>query len=110
LGHVIKEGNIHPATNKMDQIKNWKTPQTLKEVQHFLGLVDHLRNFLPDITRFTNPLANCCAGNSPFQWTPLLDVCLNKVKDTILNAAILSPIDPNNPDPICVICDALTGE
>jgi hypothetical protein len=109
LGHVIDGGNIHPATDKMDQIRNWKTPKTLKEVQRFLGLVNYLRNFLPDIAKFTNPLANCCSSTAVFHWSPLLDVCFNRVKEIVANAPILSPIDPDNSDPIWVICDASTS-
>lgn len=109
LGHIIEGGSIHPASDKMDQIKNWKTPRTLKEVQRFLGLVNYLRSFLPDIAKFTTPLANCCAGNASFEWTPLRDICFNHVKQIVANAPILSPIDASNPEPIWVICDASTS-
>jgi hypothetical protein len=49
LGHMIDEHGLHADSNKMARIREWKTPRNYHEVQRFLGLVQYLAHFLPDI-------------------------------------------------------------
>jgi RNase H-like domain found in reverse transcriptase len=51
------------------------------------------------------PLAGCVRPNHPFEWTPLLDKCLQSIKALACKVPILRPVDPKNPDPIWVITD-----
>nr|GFC52226.1 retrotransposon protein, putative, Ty3-gypsy subclass [Tanacetum cinerariifolium] len=38
LGHVVKSEGIHVDPNKIEAVKNWKTPKTPTEIRSFLGL------------------------------------------------------------------------
>ena len=42
LGHVINDKGIHPESDNMQRIQEWRTPQNYNEVQKFLGLVQYL--------------------------------------------------------------------
>ena len=56
LGHVIDDKGIHAESEKMQCIQEWRTPQNYNEVQKFLGLVQYLAQFMPDVMVYTTPL------------------------------------------------------
>jgi hypothetical protein len=71
LGHLIDDQGLHADTDKMARVRNWRTPRNLKDVQRFLGLVQYLAHFMPDVTAYTGPLSVICRNGQPFYWKPL---------------------------------------
>ena len=63
LGHVIDNNGIHAELDKMWQIREWKIPQNSNEVQKFLGLVQYLALYMPDIMAYTTPLSGLVQNN-----------------------------------------------
>ena len=83
LGHVIDNNGIHAELDKMQQIREWKfprIPQNDNKVQKFLGLVQYLALYMPDITAYTTLLSGLAQNNQTFQWTLLLDKCFQSIK------------------------------
>src|SRR6266481_2706181 len=105
LGHVITNVGIQACTDKMQKIWDWQQPCNYHDVQQFLGLIQYLAHFLPDITAYTSPLSTCTCNSKLFLWTPLLDKCFESIKTLTCRAPILKPIDASHPEPIWVICD-----
>ena len=56
LGHMIDEKGLHVDADKMAKICDWNRLHNFKAIQSFLGLVQYLAHFLPDITSYTGPL------------------------------------------------------
>ena len=106
LGHVIDEKGLHADADKMAKIRNWHTPRNYHEVQRFLGLVQYLAHFLPDILAYTGPISVMEKNGRPFFWTPLHDKCFQMIKAICCRTPILRPIDHDRDEPIWVICDA----
>ena len=57
LGRVIDDKGIHAKSDKMQRIREWRIPQNYNKVQKFLGLVQYLALYMPDITVYTTPLS-----------------------------------------------------
>jgi len=105
LSHIIDNQGIHADADKMQCIHEWRQPQTFNDVQHFLGLVQYLAHYMPDVTAYTTPLAGCVGNNRPFEWMPPLNKCFKTIKALAYWALILKPLNADNPDPIWVITD-----
>ena len=75
------------------------------DVQCFLGLVQYLAHYMPDISTYTTLLLGCVRNSHPVEWMPLLEKCFESIKILACKAPILKPIDNDNPDPIWVITD-----
>lgn len=58
LGYVIKDGSIFPALSKTEAIENFEIPQTIKDLRSFLGMVNHLQSFIPNLAQKTETLRN----------------------------------------------------
>ena len=103
LGHIIDDWGIHADADKMQHIRDWRHPRTFNNVQCFLGLVQYLAHYMPDISTYTTPLSGCIRNSCPFEWMPLLEKCFETIKTLACKAPILKSIDYDNPDPIWVI-------
>ena len=105
LGHVIDDKGIHAESDKMQRIREWRAPQNYNEVQKFVGLVQYLAQFMPDIMAYTTPLSGSAHNNRAFQWTPLLDKCFESIKAMASRMPILKPVDFSLNEPVWVITD-----
>ena len=90
----------------MQWIREWRIPQNYNEVQKFLGLVQYLALYMPDITAYTTPLSRLAQNNRTFQGTPLLDKCFQSIKAIAMQSPILKPVDFNKNEPVWVITDS----
>jgi hypothetical protein len=66
LGHIIDDNGIHPDVDKLQRIRDWRTPRNYLDIQQFVGLVNYVANFLPDVTAYTAPL-QAMTQNQPLQ-------------------------------------------
>ena len=106
LGHVIDDNGIHARLDKMRCIREWRVPQNYNEVQKFLGLVQYLALYMPDITAYITLLSGSAQNNQTFQWTHLLDKCFQNIKVIATLSPILKPVDFNKNEPVWVITDS----
>ena len=87
-------------------------------MQRFLGLVQYLAHFMPDVSAYTGPLAAIQKNTHLFLWKPMHQVqeaeselisgfvCMDNIKVLACKVPILRPIDPSRDEPIWLICDA----
>ena len=83
LGHVIDDNGIHAKLDKMWWIREWRIHRNYNEVLKFLGLVQYLALYVPDIMVYTTLLSGLAQNNQTFQWTPLLDKCFQSISNAI---------------------------
>ncbi|RDB19217.1 Transposon Ty3-G Gag-Pol polyprotein, partial [Hypsizygus marmoreus] len=106
LGHIIDDQGIHPDADKLSRIREWRVPRTYNDVQRFVGLVNYLGNFLPDISAYTGPLMSMTQNGTPFYWRPIHQRCFDMIKRICCRTPIIRPIEPKTDEPIWLICDA----
>ena len=80
LGHIIDDHGVHADADKMSRIRNWRTPWNLNEVQQFVGLVEYLAQFMPDISAYTMLLTGIQRNGHPFQWRDIHETCFQTIK------------------------------
>ena len=106
LGHLIDDRGLHADSDKMIRIRDWPVPKNYHDVQRFLGLVQYLAHFMPDVSAYTGPLSSMMRNGQVFFWRPLHQKCFEEIKLLACKSPILRPIDPNHPDPIWLVTDA----
>lgn len=109
LGHIIDNRGLHADMDKMARIREWRTPRDYGDIQRFLGLVQYLAHFMPDVSSYTGPLSAITGNGHLFEWRPIHQSCFESIKRLACRAPILRPIDPTMDEPIWVICDASTS-
>jgi hypothetical protein len=58
LEHVVCKDGIKPNPKVIESVKNWKTPETVKEVQKYLGLCSYYRRYVPQFSEKASPLSS----------------------------------------------------
>ena len=96
LGHMIDDNGIHTDTDKMDKIRNWKTPRNYNEVQRFVGMVNYVSNFLPNVTTYTGPLMSMTKNGAPFFWRPIHKKCFQMIKTICCKTPVIKPVRTTN--------------
>jgi hypothetical protein len=59
LGHVITPDGIKPNPKKIEAIKKFPIPKTVKDIKSFLGLRGYYRRFIKNFGKITKPLKKC---------------------------------------------------
>ena len=106
LGHIIDDQGIHPNIAKLNRIQEWHIPRTYKNIQWFVGLVNYISNFLPDISAYMGLLMAIMQNGSPFQWQPLHQRCFEMIKHICSETPVIKLIDPSKEDCIWLIFNA----
>ena len=53
LGHIISQNAVKPGCDKIDVIKRFPIPQTVKQLKSFLGTIEYYRRFFPKMSDLT---------------------------------------------------------
>jgi hypothetical protein len=97
LGHIISHNEIRMDPKKLSAVKDWKKPESVKEVQAFLGFANYYRKFLQNFGKLAAPLTELTKKDRPFIWKPDIQDAFDKIKDLILSEPVLKMFDPTRP-------------
>lgn len=62
LGHVISENGIKPDPDKVEAIKKYSLPTSVRDIRAFLGLAEWYRRFIPRFSVVAQPLSDLTEG------------------------------------------------
>ena len=69
-GVMLSADGVKPDPRKIDAIKNLQEPMTEALLQSFLGIVNYLSRFSPNIAKMTSNLRALLKKNTEFLWLP----------------------------------------
>ena len=95
LGHVIDSQGICPDPNKVSAIKYFGTPTNFSDVRRFLGMVNHLSKFSPDLATITQPMRELLVRDNVWIWGEPQERSFQKVKNMLSATPVLALFDPN---------------
>src|ERR1700744_5619640 len=68
LGHIIDDEGLKALPEKIARIEAWTTLRNKKQLQEFLGVVNYISQFIPNLATITAPLTSL-TGTEEFVWT-----------------------------------------
>lgn len=90
LGHIIMEGGIKANPKKIEVIKNFPRPTTVKHIQSFLGLCNYFRRYVQDYAKISKPLSSLLKKEQPFIWTSTQQQAFDKLKEALAEQVVLA--------------------
>ena len=88
---------IKPDPNKVKAIKDWPIPLNVKELQSFLGSVNYLSHFVPELSSLTTPLQPLVKTNTDFIWLQSHTEAFEWIKNAISYDCLLQFCDVSCP-------------
>jgi len=99
LGYIIGRYGIKMSTGKVEAVLSWKTPNSLTEVQSFLGFANFYRRFIKDYSRVARPLTELTKKEigKNWSWNEEAGAAFRELKHRFTTAPILAHFDPTQP-------------
>ncbi|UYV66504.1 K02A2.6-like, partial [Cordylochernes scorpioides] len=93
LGHYIDEHGIKADEKKVKAIAEMKPPTDVHGVQRFMGMVNFLGRFVPNLAEITKPLNDLRKKDVSFIWGSPQKKAFEKVKDLLASDRVLASFD-----------------
>ena len=90
LGHIVSESGVATDPNKVQSVKDWPVPKSIKDVRSFLGLTSYYRKFILKYADKAKPLYKVTEKNQKFVWTEECQQSFEELKTTLISAPILA--------------------
>ena len=107
LGHIISSEGTRADPSKTDTITKMSVPQSLTELRGFLGMVNYLDKFTPNLAEVTIPLQALLEKDVVFNLQKPQLNAIEKFKSLITSGPILKIFNPDLPTRLKI--DASSG-
>jgi hypothetical protein len=97
LGHIVNASGLSADTRKTSAIDNFPEPTTVNELQRFMGMVNQLGKFVPDLAVTTEPMRQLLRKDTQWCWGESQQRSFQNVKDLLTSTSILAHYDPKRP-------------
>ncbi|CAI7867103.1 unnamed protein product [Closterium sp. NIES-54] len=97
LGHILSAEGVEIATKKITTIQAWHAPTNLTELQSFLGFVNYVRLFVPDMAKLTAPLTDRLRKGVEYTWGEKEQAAFSSLKQILCSPLVLYIADPHRP-------------
>ncbi|GJP61476.1 hypothetical protein CLOP_g18631 [Closterium sp. NIES-67] len=97
LGHVISINGVKIDPKKIATIQDWKPPANLRELQSFLGFVNYVRRFIPNMAEVTSPLTDLLKKGKFYEWGGEQQAAFDQLKLFLTTPPVLRIADPHRP-------------
>ena len=83
LGHTVSTSGVRKTEEYIKKVVEFPRPQTVKQLQEFLGLINFQRKFVKSCSEIQKPLSALTAGkgSTQLQWTTEMIESFNQLKD-----------------------------
>lgn len=89
LGHRLSAEGIKPARDKVLAVKRFREPKTVEEVRSFLGLVNYVGKFIPNLASTSEPLRQLIKKETRFEWNEVHQSSFNTLKQHLSSETTL---------------------
>jgi len=104
LGHIVTQEGVKPNPNKIQAIKDFPCPKTIREIKSFLGLLGYYRKFIKDFAKITKPITRQLKGKKSIVIDDEFRKAVEISKNLLCNDPIL--IFPDFTKPFTLTTDA----
>jgi hypothetical protein len=89
LGHIVGKVGFRVDPKKIEEMKDWPHPKTIKILCGFLGLTCYYRKLVQNYGKIAVPLTALLKNNS-FTWIPAIDQAFQDFKEDMCTIAFLA--------------------
>ncbi|KAH7556717.1 reverse transcriptase [Bipolaris maydis] len=97
LGFIISTEGVKMNPKKIQTVQEWPKPNTVKDVQSFLGFANYYRKFIKDYSKITAPLTEITKKEIGFKWEQEHQEAFDRIKQIFLEAPVLEMYSPQRP-------------
>jgi len=69
LGHIVSRNGVSTDPDKTSKVSNWLVPNSVQDVQRFMGLASYYCRFVGDLLAISRPLQQLTEWGRKLTWT-----------------------------------------
>ena len=97
VGHLLTKDGLKPDPEKIRAVQAMTKPSNTKELKIFLGFIQYLAKFLPNMADVSAPLRKLLEKNTVWHWEKQQEDSFQQLKRMATSAPVLSYYDPKKP-------------
>ena len=109
LGMIIGQGKVEMDPKKLDAIRSWKPPTSIKAIRSFMGFANFYRKFISNFSNINAPLNLLTRKNEPWIWTRLQQNTFDTLKQIFSSTPVLLIPDVTCPFTVMTNASPLTA-
>lgn len=102
LGHVLSSEGLKLDPSRVEDILAIEAPQCRKQLKTFLGMINFVSRFIPNLSEATAPLRDLLKEDAAWVWTDSQQKSFEALRNALVNAPVLSFFDPKLPATLSV--------
>ena len=95
MGHIISKDGLQTDPEKVKAIAEFPPPTNVEQLCHFLGMVNYLAQYVPNLTTMAHPLFNLLKHDVSWQWSSSQEDAFTNVQHAITSTPTLHFFDPS---------------
>ena len=98
LEYIVRKDGVTMSKKKVESILSWKAPQSVKDVQIFIGFENFCRRFIENYSKVCKPITDTLRTKGDKQlwfWGPEEDKAFEELKQRFTLAPILAHLYPD---------------
>ncbi|RXN16535.1 dynein heavy chain axonemal [Labeo rohita] len=95
VGHILTAEGLKPDNGKVRAIQNMPEPQDKAALMRFLGLLQYLSKFIPNMSDLSAPLRKLLEGDVAWHWETEQQRSFERLKSLVSNTPVLKYFDVN---------------
>ena len=104
LGPVITAEALHQSLKKVQAMADLPSPQNIRQLKSFVGMVRYYARFLPDLTIHLAPLHILLQKDEHWIWGKEQERAFRTVEEMLLQVRVLTHFNPDIP--VVEACDS----
>lgn len=96
LGHIISVDGVSTDPEKIQVVRQWPVPVSVKDVRSFLGLAGYYRKFVRHFGIISKPLTELLRKGQPFIWTQHHQEAFDTLKQSDISTGVGHARFPEN--------------
>ena len=97
VGHVLSKEGLRPDPEKICAVQEMQPPQNTKELKSFLGFIQYLAKFMPNMASESAPLRELLEKQVAWRWDQEQETSFQKLKQMVSSTPVLGYYDPSKP-------------
>ena len=89
MGHLLSSEGLRPDPRKVQAVTDMPKPDSVQAVQRFLGFVNYLAKFLPNLSDVSEPLRRSTDKDAIWCWQPQHDKSVEIIKKLVTDNPVL---------------------
>jgi hypothetical protein len=97
MGHILTKNGMKVDKERLQGIQDIPTPQDKAAVQRFIGIMNYISRFIPNLSDILKPLNELTHKDSMFLWDENMQQAFDKAKELAMDTKTLKFYDVSKP-------------